>query len=311
MKIFIRMENNLRNVVINRNVHTNVLGIGRSILAFGTFLTLLLNPVTNFLYQLEDNSFMNPLLNPMTPINKFNFFLLLGSENIFIMKTIAVIILAVVISGYFIKITSLLHWWICLSFLLFSSAIDGGDQIASNITLLLIPVCLFDNRKNHWDIKKKHSASPINLIPISFIFLIRLQVAIIYFHSAVGKFPSKEWINGTALFYWFNHSVFGMPTYLEPITNYFLSKNYVILPLTFSVFVFELILFLALGMEYEKRKYLFIPAVIFHLLIIQYLGIFSFFFSITAGLIFLLLDINQEIKIKILSKKQPYEHPAS
>ncbi|MBC8033942.1 MAG: hypothetical protein H7Y03_07335, partial [Chitinophagaceae bacterium] len=126
----IKLEQKLKNIALNINVHTTTLGLGRSILALGTLLTLLVNPVDNFMYQLEDGSLLNPALNIPSAISKYNFFLLLGIEHVAVMKFLTVLILTLVISGFFIKITAVLHWWVCVSFLLFSSAIDGGDQIA-------------------------------------------------------------------------------------------------------------------------------------------------------------------------------------
>lgn len=130
--------------------YTNVIGLARSILALGTMLTLLLNSTDHLFSRTEKGVFFNPLLNiDIFSVNKFNFFLLIGNENIYIMKYIAISILLLVVSGYFIKITAILHWWICCSFMLSSSILDGGDQIASILSLLILPICLTDNRKNH------------------------------------------------------------------------------------------------------------------------------------------------------------------
>jgi antimicrobial peptide system SdpB family protein len=117
---------------------------------------------------------------------------------------------------------------------------------------------MLDNRKNHWMKNENDSNhSLFNLIPLLFVQIIRLQMAVIYFHSSVGKFNVTEWGNGTAVYYWLNHSVFGMPLYLQHVINFFLSNNYIVLIITYGVIIFELILFLSLTMNFEKRKYLF------------------------------------------------------
>ncbi len=282
--------------------YTNVIGLSRSLLAFGTLLTLLVNPVHNFINITTDEKILNPLLNPLAPINKYNFFLLLGFENIWIMKWIAVFLLAMVIYGRFLKVTGFFHWWVSISFLLFSSVIDGGDQIAAILSLLLIPILFTDPRKNHWS-KVTIRESPQNIIAVFSIWIIRLQVAIIYLHAGVGKMFVSEWANGTALYYWLNHSVFGMPDWIEPITNPLLENSIIVTILTYGVIIFELALFLALTAVTKYRKKILLAAILFHLLIIVYHGIFSFFFSITTGLILYLYPTYETINIRLWYQK--------
>jgi len=281
-----------------RNFETNTLGFARSLLAFGLLITLITNPISNFFYTDLNGNPLSPVLLQESFVNKINFFLLWGYEDVLYMKIFAIIILLTVISGYFIRITSILHWWVTWSFMLFSSAIDGGDQIASNLSLLLIPICILDSRNNHWisnDIKDDSNDLYKKVNAYFFILLIRLQMAIIYFHAAVGKFSVQEWAEGTAVYYWFNNSIFGMPNYLHPLLDPILHNQYGVLFVTHGVMIFELLLFSCLTMATSKRKYLFVPAIIFHFSIIIIHGIFSFFFSMAAGLTIYLLDINRSL----------------
>src|SRR5690606_13118926 len=239
---------------------TNVVGFSRSILALGTMLTLLANPVRTLFIKRDNGDFVISLLENSF-ISKFSVFYLFGHDyqSILISKWISIIILALVISGYFIKMSSILHWWVAFSFLNSSTIIDGGDQIASILTLFLIPICLCDNRKNHWN-KKIDRESVLNIISIFFLFLIKVQMAIIYFHAAVGKFSHSEWANGTALYYWLNHSFFGMPEYLS-FTNNFLSNSYFIILATFGVLIIEILLFLAIFSNHKYKIFIFYIAI--------------------------------------------------
>lgn len=277
--------------------YTDVLGLSRSLIALGTLLTLLTNSSNILMQKMNTGEYLNPLINPIADINKFNFFLLFGIEQFDLMRYLAILLLLLVISGYFIKVTSIFHWWISISFFLSSSVIDGGDQIASILSFLLIPICLTDERKNHWSYIKPYS-KPKNIVGIVAVNLIRLQIAIIYFHAAIGKFDIPEWRNGTAIYYWFNHSFFGMPEYLADPMNYILSNKWIVSILTYSVLMGEVILFLCLTASKKMRKYIFPFAVLFHFLIIIYHGIFSFFFSIVGGLIIYLLPINSSLNLK-------------
>lgn len=298
-------SNSLKELAFKSFPYTDVLGLSRSVIALGTLLTLLTNTSSILMQKTDAGEYLNPLINPIADINKFNFFLLFGVDQFDIMRYLAILLLLLVISGYFIKITSIFHWWISISFFLSSSVIDGGDQIASILSFLLIPICLTDGRKNHWDNIDPYS-KPRNIIGIVAVNLIRLQIAVIYFHAAVGKFDIPEWRNGTALYYWLNHSFFGMPEYLADSMNYMISNKWVVSILTYSVLIGEIILFLCLTASKKLRKIIFPFAILFHFLIIIYHGIFSFFFSIAGGLIIYLIPINSSLNLKSWFQKQKF-----
>ncbi|MBK7869505.1 MAG: hypothetical protein IPJ74_01895 [Saprospiraceae bacterium] len=289
-----RIEAYIQRIVLNQSPYTNVIGLARSFIALGTLLTLLFNGTEIFINMIDDLP-VNPVFT--SPIGKFNFFLLFGIKQVLIMKYIAIIVLIGIISGVYPQVTCLFHWWISFSFITFSSAIDGGDQIASILTFLLIPICLTDRRKNHWHIQIA-AKQPINLIAIFFVWLIRLQMAVIYFHAAVGKFNVTEWSNGTGLYYWLYNSFFRMPQWVEPLMYPIIVNSYGIILLTYGVLVFELLLFLGLTIPSKYRIYLLILGIMFHFFIIIFLGIFTFFFSMTAGLILYLYPTYKPINIK-------------
>lgn len=292
-----RIEERLRIISFKHFPYSNVIGVSRSILALGTLLTLLFNSSAVLVQRNIEGIPFNPMLDPTEKLNQFNFFLLFGVEYFDLMKLVAILILLLVISGFYIGISSILHWWISISFFFCSSVIDGGDQIAAVLSFFLIPLCLTDTRKNHW-VTIKPFISSKNLVGIFSVFLIRLQVAFIYLHAAVGKFEVEEWMNGTALYYWLNHSFFGSSDYLIPWINTILKHDWLVTMSTYGVLVFELALFLALTASKRYRKTLLPLAIAFHFLIIIFHGIFSFFFSIVAGLIIYLHSVNEPFQLK-------------
>ncbi|WP_345138819.1 sporulation-delaying protein SdpB family protein [Flavobacterium ginsengiterrae] len=298
-----KINNRIKTSCLELFPYTNTVGFARSILALGTLLTLVLNPISILFHKKIDGTIINPVLNPIIPINKYNFFTLCGFDNIIYMKGLAIIILCITISGYFIKITSLLHWWVCISFLYFSSIIDGGDQIASILSFLLIPFCLTDPRKNHWMYIKPNDSAK-NIIGLFSIWIIRIQVAIIYYHASLGKLSVAEWVNGTAIYYWFNHSVFGMPTGISAVMNKLLSNPIIVSLLTYGVIILEILLFLGLAASVKYRKTILCFGILFHFFIIIYHGIFSFFFSICAALILFLYPTYQSINFNLWYQKK-------
>ena len=297
-----KTENKLKKKSVDFFPYTNVIGLSRSILALGTLLTLLCNSKDVIVEKINGNHFVNPALNQITFINKFNFFVIFGIDNYEYTRIVAIIILAMVISGYFMKITSILHWWVTLSFFLFSTIIDGGDQITSILTLLLIPICLTDRRKNHWSKIEKYESSN-NLIAIVAIYLIRVQVAVVYLWASMGKMMVEEWKNGTAIYYWVNHSFFGMPTYMSSFINYLLSNNFIVCSITYGVLILEILLFLGLTASVKYRKRILYIAILFHLSIIIFHGIFSFFFAMFGGLILFLYPTYININFKSWKKE--------
>jgi antimicrobial peptide system SdpB family protein len=284
----------LEQLTIHKFPYTNVVGLGRSLLALGTLITLLFNPLSLLRYE---NTKLETLSN-FWPL-KLNFFTLLGFDNIFYMKILAIIILLLTISGYFIKITAVLHWWISLSYFYFCSGdiIEGGDKIATNITLLLLPILLTDRRKNHWHTIDSYAAST-TIFALFSVWAIRLQVAIIYFHSTVSKFFVEPWANGTEIYYLFNHTIYGLPNFLIPLANNLLINPIVVSTVTYSALILEILLVLGLTASIRYRKTVLFLGLLFHFSILCLMGLFSFFFFISAALILFLYPTYKTIPLQ-------------
>lgn len=279
------------------NIFTSYLGLGRSVLALGTLLTLLFNK-TAVLFSPTGRS--GEELNFLIA-RRFSFFNLLPASGLHLLVWIAIIILILVISGWRPQITCFLHAYISLSFINSALTIEGGDQITSNLTLLLIPLCICDPRKNHWlplnePQKKSLVSGERSVIANFFYIIIRLQVALVYFHSAVGKFPVKEWQNGTAVYYWFNNPIFGMPAYIRPVFDPLLTNPYTIVLITWGVLIFEMTLFLGLVLQPKYRKFLLVTGIAFHFFILLVHGLFSFFIAMAGALILFLGDLKKDIR---------------
>jgi hypothetical protein len=129
-----------------KTVFNRKIALARSLLAFGTLLTIIFNTqqLTNIGLLVKDSGSIQ-LINYF---DKYSIFKLLGTNW---GECVSIIILISVFTGYFAGITAILHAWVNLSLCWSFILIDGGDQIASNLSILLIPICLFDNRNNLWD----------------------------------------------------------------------------------------------------------------------------------------------------------------
>ncbi|NOS55525.1 MAG: hypothetical protein HOP37_04630 [Cyclobacteriaceae bacterium] len=263
-----------------RYVWSNSLGLSRSLLALATVLTLLFNAPSEL--------FTDGI--PSCDAFGISIFCLL-SENVLLAKIISLIILTIVIVGWRPRFTCVLHWWITYSFACSVSTIDGGDHINAILTALLLPICIADSRKWHWQINNPSIEDSSYLFAtrsivaqVAFI-VIKVQVSFIYLHSAVAKVSVKEWIDGTALYYWFSHPVFGANEFVKPLLSFFITNEYLSTYLTWAVILFEFSLFAGVFMDERFKKYFLVFGILFHFFIFLIHGLFTFFLVMSGAII--------------------------
>jgi antimicrobial peptide system SdpB family protein len=285
--------NNFSGDLAERPVHTNVYGLARSVLAMGLLLTLLFND-SEVLFAGTDNAHVNGGNIPTILIAPLCF----GPQHLGLAKCLSCLILVVTMSGLYPRITGILHWWVSIGFLHSSLLIEGGDQITVLLTFFLIPVTLTDRRRNHWQTPPKtfRFSNYSNILGHLIFGLISIQMSVIYFHAAVGKLNAREWVDGTAIYYWFNHNVYGASKPLLSLLSPFLNSPMVALG-SWGTILLEVILAAAVFMTPARKKRLFIWAIGFHLLIAIIHGLVSFFFSMAGGLIIYLLPVDQPLQI--------------
>jgi antimicrobial peptide system SdpB family protein len=281
------------------SLHTNKLGLARSLLAFGTLSSFLFNDLNN-LFALSDKSKVS--IDTIREIS-YTLFNLLGENNLLLAKIICITVLTLVILGIYPKLTCIPHWYISWSYFNSTAIIDGGDQITTILVFLLIPICLSDNRKNHWSksniSNEEVSNKYVNILNYGFYTIIRIQVSLLYFEAAIGKFKVDEWNNGTSVYYWLNQAWFGAPNYIKPIVDVIIENKYGVTILTWGVIVFELILFMGLFMSYKRRRILLFFGVVFHFSFLVLLGLFSFYFAMFGALVLYLGNIQYEFNFQV------------
>jgi antimicrobial peptide system SdpB family protein len=280
-----------------KNVFTSRIAFARSLIALSSFLLLISND-------------LHPLMVPVTDlrwVQRFNIFTVLG---ISVGKITALVVLGCVISGYFPKVTAILQTWVHFSICSAISVIDGGDQVALNLSLLLIPLCFLDTRKNQWHSSesKMDRRKQVNVFASVYYYLIQLQVSVIYLHAAVGKLMKDDWRDGTSLYFWNTNVTFGASGWLEKFNNNILLSSFAPF-LAWLVMILELGLFACILVTNNRIKKLFlILGIAFHFLIVVNYGLVTFFFSMSAALILYLDTENyilhqfQNLTTKLISK---------
>lgn len=276
----------------------NSYNLSRSILALGTSLTL----IANSNYTLFGNVILEENYIESYWAARLNLFYIF-SDNLIVGKIIALFGLAAVISGFYPRITGLIHAYISWSLMFATDVLDGGDHITSNISLLLLPLCLLDNSKNHW----KEYRIAFKKIEISKLFyvLIIIQVFFIYLHAFIGKLNVEEWANGTALFYWSTHNHFGIHDFFRPMVVKLLANSIICQTLTWGVIALQFFFAasILLRQNDKRRWYVLLIGIFFHLNIIIVHGLFSFFFAMSGALILYLIPYEKSFEYKTIRER--------
>jgi antimicrobial peptide system SdpB family protein len=277
------------------NPWTNVYGLARTLLATGTAATLACNHSTTLFRPVAGISEV-PYCEGLSRVG----FFCLASHHLELARWTAFAILLVVASGWSPRFTGWLHWWLSFSLATSAVTVDGGDQVSSVLTLLLLPVTLSDGRKWHWqtsDLKPTRWEDLKRLVALSALLATRIQVAGIYFHAAVGKLRVQEWTDGTALYYWFQNPDYGATPLISRLLAHLLLHGTTIALMTWGAIALEFSLFMALVMPKKDWRYLLPLGIAFHTFIAVIHGLVSFGFAMTAALVLYLRPIDEPFRL--------------
>ncbi len=229
------------------------------------------------------------------------------------------LVLLIAASGWRPRFTSIPHAYVAFSVFTGISIPGGGDQITWVLTLLLAIVSLGDNRRWHW--QPSHSTGPkpkqsgaLALLCISAVIVARIQMAVLYFQSCVAKLPHAEWVEGSALYYWVNNYAFGAPHWLRPAVNAVVHNPLGVAAMTWGPLVLEIVLAAAFLLP-QKVCWVLLPAgVLFHLSIAVVMGLWSFSFAMSAGLLLLLAPLGHDLDLRGMfrrvTRRAATPHPA-
>jgi antimicrobial peptide system SdpB family protein len=169
---------------------------------------------------------------------------------------------------------------------------EGGDQINMILTLLIIPFCFANHNLNGFQCNfiKNNLFLKLNLIAI------KIQLSILYLQASIEKIYQKDWNNGTAMYYWFNDSLFGSNEFFKIIFGFLFENNFSLFLITWLVIFFEFFFSISIFMKQKVKYFFFVIAFTFHLLIFLIHGLGTFCLSMTAGLV--LVHFNHQISFK-------------
>jgi antimicrobial peptide system SdpB family protein len=271
---------------------TNVYGVARTMMASALFGTLLVNESGTLFRPLAGAPFAPSCAGPAKAAA-----FCVAAPHFDLVRLVLGAVLLLVASGWRPRVTGVLHAYAAFSFQATTTALEGGDQVHAILALLLLPVTLMDDRKWHWFGRAKVESGAREeakrLVARTCFFLIRLQVAGIYLHAAVGKWAVEEWSDGTVLYYWFTHPSFGAPSWLAPVIRFLVSHGSLLAALTWSIIVLELLLCAGIVAKKKLWPMLMWSGVALHAGIIVLHGLPSFSIIMWSALVLYLRPLDR------------------
>ncbi|WP_078866506.1 sporulation-delaying protein SdpB family protein [Streptomyces sp. NRRL S-1448] len=276
---------------------TNVYGLARTLIALGTAATLALSS-TATLFRPVATLGDYPTCKGISSAGAF---CLVPEDHIGWVQWLCVSFLILTASGWRPQLTALPHAYINFSVFTGIAIGDGGDQLAANLSLLLVLTALGDRRKWHWDVAAEAPATSSTtrvwaLIGVTSLAVVRLQMCFVYFQASIAKLPHAEWADGSAMYYWMNDSAFGAPGWLRPLVEPLVSNPMGVAILTWVPLAIEISLAAALLLPQQIRWILLAAGVTFHLSIALIMGLWSFALSMWGGLVLLCMPLGGTIR---------------
>ncbi|MFL0061736.1 hypothetical protein [Tenacibaculum maritimum] len=284
---------------VNKIVQNNTITLARAFLAMSILLTLLFTPL-NDLFPLHHISGLKENIRGLMHLNYF-----LWLDNLLIPYLFSIIVLILAVFGFYPRLISWFHSWVVYSVFYTLLITEGGDQINTILTFLLIPISILDTRINAWKID-----TSINLKKNFFFFnakysiiFIGIQMAVLYLNAGIAKIFAPEWSNGTAIYYWFFDDMFGAPLWLQNSIGFLFKNDLSVSLVNWSVIFLEIFLFVGLFLKQRYRYVLFILGFFFHFLIVIVHGLPTFWLAMTGGLILYLFKLDESISENIKNLK--------
>ena len=267
------------------------LGAGRSIIALSIAGTLIFTPPGVLFSALFTGNSSATCLG----LHGISAFCIVPTGAIAPVQYIFAVLLLIVASGVWPSTTAIPLAYMVVSFAWASNIVDGGDQVAEIMAVLLIPIGLTDPRSNHWHrLSRQGEVDTLqfqvrSLVGSTFATVIRVQVSAIYLFACLGKFTSSTWTDGSAIYYWFRHPNFGVPHWAASPALWITSQPIGTAAISWGTMILEFSLGISMLIPVRRRVTVLLPlGIAFHLGIALFMGITSFSFAM-IGALFLLL----------------------
>lgn len=248
---------------------TPALGIARSLVAIAELTVVVFTSDTD-LFPVVPNGPTGPRCDGLRALSLWCAGSSPAAQTVFRVVTIAVLLL--VVSGYRPRWTCIPHWYVTFSLAAAMHVPNGGENVAKILTLLLVPLCLADDRIWHW--RRPAQPMPAWWRGSAYVthLAIRLQVAIVYGQAVWLKAVEQEWRTGTAMHYVMQDAYFGA----TPELSVLLQSTVLTSAITWGTILLESAIVVCVFGNSALRRIGLVLAVVLHGGIVLALGLVSF-----------------------------------
>lgn len=274
------MRNICTSFIIHFDARTPWFGAGRTAIALGQLSILLFASSTSLMVPVLGRPDA-PYCDGVKTISLY----CMGDVPHHTWRWVFIAILLIVASGISPRLTAVPHAWVSFSLNQSIALPDGGESVAQVITLLLIPVCLVDDRKWHW-VQPERTYPPIARgVSAATSLMIRLQMAAIYLNSGIAKLATPAWLDGSAEYYIVRDKNFGTSGIVDPVMRWLTSYPLGSASITWGTILLECVLAVLILGTSRMRLLALIAGAGLHLAIILTIGLWSFSAIMIGGLL--------------------------
>lgn len=250
------------------------LAVGRSLLAAATLVTILFSTDAELFIRTTEL----PSGLRCTGIRAASLWCLAGptGTGLLLSRILAIAVLVAVLTGFRPKWTCVPHWYVSFSLASAMEMSNGGDAIAQVTTMLLIPVCLGDDRAWQWTSVTRPLPPSWRGSAFAAHLAVRGQICLIYITAVTAKLMDPLWRQGSAMYFVEHHPQYGFPPFVLDLLTPVLNSYWFVAAFSWSVIVLQVVVtVLILG----RRKHRLIALVLgcgLHLGIMLLMSLVSF-----------------------------------
>ncbi|RAS57160.1 antimicrobial peptide system SdpB family protein [Lentzea atacamensis] len=216
------------------------LAVGRFLLALAQLSTLAFSP---------DAVLFSPVLSPPDGVRcdgmrSLSLWCLTGgsSHGMIISRIMTIGVLLAVMSGYRPRFLCVPHWYVAFSSVVAVPVPNGGERALMLASMLLIPMCLGDDRRWQWTRPRTPLPPVWRGAAFAARYALRLQLSVIYLGAVVSKLSDPLWRQGSAMFVIVNYPQAGFSASVRDLLEPVLRTYWVVAAVSWSVIGAQLVL---------------------------------------------------------------------
>ncbi|KAA2253099.1 hypothetical protein F0L68_33665 [Solihabitans fulvus] len=258
--------------------HAEIRGValagGRSLLAFSALATILFSTNSALFPQTSEH----PLGIHCAGLRAVSLWCATGSTDtgMTVSRVISAIVLVVSMTGFRPAWTCVPHWYVTFSLAAAMPESNGGDKIAQIATLLLIPMCLGDDRTWHWEAIARPLPASWRGGALAAHVMLRAQLLAVYVGAALSKLTDPLWRQGSAMYVISRMPQFGFSSSLGGLVKTVLSSYWSVAILSWSIIAVQIVIAALILAPRRFRFIALVLATVLHLGILVLMDLVSF-----------------------------------